>query len=48
MPSQETVITKEDLKIITKEIIYQFHFSIEGLRDEVKRLGKARGSGLFC
>jgi hypothetical protein len=40
MPSQETAITKEDLKIITKEIIYQFHVSIEDLRDEIRRLAE--------
>jgi hypothetical protein len=40
MPSLENGITKEDLKIFTEEIIHQFHVSIEGVRDEGRRLAE--------
>ena len=44
MPSQESGITKEDLKNLTEEIIHQFHESIEDIRDEVRRLAEGVAS----
>jgi hypothetical protein len=36
MPSQETGVTKEDLKSFKEEIIHQFHVISEGVIGEVK------------
>jgi chromosome segregation ATPase len=40
MTTQETGITKEDLKSFKEEIVQQFHVSAEGIRDEVKQLAE--------
>jgi phage-related minor tail protein len=40
MPSQETGITKEDLKGFKEEIVQQFHVSTEGIKDEVRQVAE--------
>jgi len=37
---QENRITKKDLTSFKEEIVQQFHASIEGIRDEVRRLAE--------
>lgn len=40
MTTEDTGISKEDLKSFEEEIVHQFHVSTEGIRDEVKQVAE--------
>ena len=40
MTTEDSGITKKDLKGFKEEIIHQFHVSTEGIRDEVKQVAE--------
>jgi chromosome segregation ATPase len=40
MTTENTAITKEDLKSFKEEIVHQLHVSTEGIRDDVKQVAE--------